>query len=242
MRGLTLDQSDDISTAAAAVAPDVAAAAGASQQAAGSDGTGGAVAGAHADDDQLGLRDTVLGWFSKLAHDLKAGSDSGNGSAPIRGSSSRRELLTVHDVVQAIADAVGGRYHDHIAKWSAGPAPTPPPGGYNSSQATQQQRDEERSREQQQQPHSQSWYERMLQQPAKGRVPVRMPDPTTTPLPKAATTKFFCLYGVGKPTERGYHYLKTEAGSGEGEEEQRALWRINTLASHPESGLVGGAG
>jgi hypothetical protein len=37
----------------------------------------------------------------------------------------------------------------------------------------------------------------MLQQPAKGRVPISVVDPTVTPLPKAKTTKIFCLYGVG---------------------------------------------
>ncbi len=53
---------------------------------------------------------------------------------------------------------------------------------------------------------------------------------------------------MGKPTERGYHYLKNEpeaassnsSNSSSGDEEERPLWRINTLASHPESGLVGG--
>ena len=32
-------------------------------------------------------------------------------------------------------------------------------------------------------------------------------DPLTAPLPRAPNLKIYCLYGVGKPTERAYHYV-----------------------------------
>ena len=32
-------------------------------------------------------------------------------------------------------------------------------------------------------------------------------DPLKCPLPKAPSLKMYCLYGVGKPCERSYHYM-----------------------------------
>lgn len=45
---------------------------------------------------------------------------------------------------------------------------------------------------------------------ARAESPLRvlLPDATTTPLPYAPSLKVVCLYGVGIPTERAYHYLK----------------------------------
>ncbi|KAG2495385.1 hypothetical protein HYH03_006653 [Edaphochlamys debaryana] len=43
---------------------------------------------------------------------------------------------------------------------------------------------------------------------ARGRHAALFPDATTTPLPSAPSTALYCLYGVGLPTERGYHYLR----------------------------------
>ncbi len=39
---------------------------------------------------------------------------------------------------------------------------------------------------------------------------VRFGDPLRTPLPTAPDLKVFCLYGVGKSTERAYHYVKRD--------------------------------
>lgn len=60
-------------------------------------------------------------------------------------------------------------------------------------------------------------------------------DVTRTPLPKAPAFEVYCLYGSGIPTERSYHYLKTEPPP----EEANATegWRINTLISDQDSGL-----
>ena len=44
--------------------------------------------------------------------------------------------------------------------------------------------------------------------PARARVPAaRFGDPLNSPLPNAPNLKIFCVYGVGKSTERAYHYV-----------------------------------
>ena len=35
-------------------------------------------------------------------------------------------------------------------------------------------------------------------------------DPLRCPLPHAPSLQMFCLYGVGKPTERAYQYLNLQ--------------------------------
>jgi phospholipid:diacylglycerol acyltransferase len=37
---------------------------------------------------------------------------------------------------------------------------------------------------------------------------LRFGDPLTSPLPRAPDLKIFCMYGVGKPTERAYRYVR----------------------------------
>ena len=42
-------------------------------------------------------------------------------------------------------------------------------------------------------------------------------NPLKCPLPKAPSLQMFCMYGVGMPTERAYHYLNLQSpkvGSG----------------------------
>ncbi|KAG2454537.1 hypothetical protein HYH02_000382 [Chlamydomonas schloesseri] len=46
-----------------------------------------------------------------------------------------------------------------------------------------------------------------------GRVAL-FPDATRTPLPSAPNTNMVCLYGIGLPTERGYHYLRPPPPTG----------------------------
>ncbi|KAG2436350.1 hypothetical protein HXX76_006657 [Chlamydomonas incerta] len=46
-----------------------------------------------------------------------------------------------------------------------------------------------------------------------GRVAL-FPDATRTPLPSAPKTAIVCLYGIGLPTERGYHYLRPPPPTG----------------------------
>ncbi|GIL59569.1 hypothetical protein Vafri_14321, partial [Volvox africanus] len=48
---------------------------------------------------------------------------------------------------------------------------------------------------------------RRLRENVRRRVAL-FPDATRTPLPNAPSTSIVCLYGVGLPTERGYHYLR----------------------------------
>lgn len=60
---------------------------------------------------------------------------------------------------------------------------------------------------------------------------VRPVDPVTTPLPKAPGFKLYCFYGIGVPTERGYHYLKTRRNGA-------TEWSINNMVNEPDSGLV----
>lgn len=56
------------------------------------------------------------------------------------------------------------------------------------------------------------------------------------PLPNAKNFRVYCMYGVGTPTERGYHYLKTrKAGAGG---TVHTEWSINSVADDPKSGLV----
>lgn len=56
------------------------------------------------------------------------------------------------------------------------------------------------------------------------------------PLPNAKNFRVYCMYGVGTPTERGYHYLKTrKAGRGG---TVHTEWSINNVADDPKSGLV----
>jgi hypothetical protein len=66
-----------------------------------------------------------------------------------------------------------------------------------------------------------------------GTAPVGVPDPTRVPLPNAPNFKIYCIYGVGTPTERGYHYLKTDKGN-------TSEWSINNVLNDPASGLVSG--
>ncbi|KAF6256224.1 Lecithin:cholesterol acyltransferase-domain-containing protein [Scenedesmus sp. NREL 46B-D3] len=60
---------------------------------------------------------------------------------------------------------------------------------------------------------------------------VRPVNPVTTPLPNAPHLKLYCMYGVGTPTERGYHYLKSRRGGA-------TEWSINSMVNDPASGLV----
>ncbi|GLI65076.1 hypothetical protein VaNZ11_008503 [Volvox africanus] len=48
---------------------------------------------------------------------------------------------------------------------------------------------------------------RRLRENVRRRIAL-FPDATRTPLPNAPSTSIVCLYGVGLPTERGYHYLR----------------------------------
>jgi hypothetical protein len=56
------------------------------------------------------------------------------------------------------------------------------------------------------------------------------------PLPNAKDFKVYCLYGVGTPTERGYHYLKTRKQGPGGT--VHTEWSVNPVADDPKSGLV----
>jgi hypothetical protein len=56
-------------------------------------------------------------------------------------------------------------------------------------------------------------------------------NPVKTPLPNAPHFKLYCMYGVGTPTERGYHYLKTRRNGA-------TEWSINGMVNDPASGLV----
>lgn len=56
-------------------------------------------------------------------------------------------------------------------------------------------------------------------------------NPVTTPLPNAPDFKLYCFYGIGTPTERGYHYLKTRKNG-------VIEWSINNMVNDPASGLV----
>eukprot|EP00878_Enallax_costatus_P008458 GHUV01008840.1.p1 GENE.GHUV01008840.1~~GHUV01008840.1.p1 ORF type:complete len:707 (+),score=149.19 GHUV01008840.1:1658-3778(+) len=58
-------------------------------------------------------------------------------------------------------------------------------------------------------------------------------NPVTTPLPKAPNFKLYCFYGIGVPTERCYHYLKTRPNGA-------TEWSINNMANDPKSGLMSG--
>jgi hypothetical protein len=66
---------------------------------------------------------------------------------------------------------------------------------------------------------------------ARGQV--RPINPVKTPLPNAPHFKLYCMYGVGTPTERGYHYLKTRRNGA-------TEWSINSMVNDPASGLVRG--
>lgn len=57
-----------------------------------------------------------------------------------------------------------------------------------------------------------------------------------TPLPNAKGFRVYCMYGVGTPTERGYHYLKTRKQGPGGT--VHIEWSINNVADDPKSGLV----
>jgi hypothetical protein len=56
-------------------------------------------------------------------------------------------------------------------------------------------------------------------------------NPVHTPLPMAPNFKLYCFYGISVPTERGYHYLKTQHNG-------VTQWSINNMINDPESGLV----
>lgn len=56
-------------------------------------------------------------------------------------------------------------------------------------------------------------------------------NPVKPPLPHAPHFKLYCMYGVGTPTERGYHYLKSRRGGA-------TEWSINGMVNDPASGLV----
>ncbi|WIA16398.1 hypothetical protein OEZ85_013090 [Tetradesmus obliquus] len=58
-------------------------------------------------------------------------------------------------------------------------------------------------------------------------------NPVKTPLPHAPHFKLYCMYGVGTPTERGYHYLKSRRGGA-------TEWSINGMVNDPASGLESG--
>ena len=60
---------------------------------------------------------------------------------------------------------------------------------------------------------------------------VEVVDPTRVPLPKAPGFKVYCFYGVGSPTERGYHYMKTR-------QDNKTVWQLNTVAADASSSLV----
>ena len=42
----------------------------------------------------------------------------------------------------------------------------------------------------------------------------RFGDPLASPLPRAPGLQIFCMYGVGKPTERAYHYVRRAGPAG----------------------------
>jgi phospholipid:diacylglycerol acyltransferase len=42
----------------------------------------------------------------------------------------------------------------------------------------------------------------------------RFGDPLASPLPRAPGMQIFCMYGVGKPTERAYHYVRRAGPAG----------------------------
>ncbi|KAL0043739.1 hypothetical protein WJX82_004801 [Trebouxia sp. C0006] len=75
-------------------------------------------------------------------------------------------------------------------------------------------------------------------------------NPLKDPLPEAPSMRMYCMYGVGSPAERSYHYQhvedandlsnedKTEARRAEGREDMH--WKINTEVHDPELGIVGG--
>ena len=46
---------------------------------------------------------------------------------------------------------------------------------------------------------------------AKGSPEEYYYNPLKCPLPKAPSMQFFCLYGIGMPTERSYYYLNLES-------------------------------
>jgi len=62
---------------------------------------------------------------------------------------------------------------------------------------------------------------------------VEVVDPTRVPLPKAPGFKVYCFYGVGSPTERGYHYMKTR-------QDNKTVWQLNTVAADASSSLESG--
>jgi hypothetical protein len=108
MRGLALDQSDQVLEAAAGAAG-AAAGAGAPGAAAGAGGeAGNSAAGQQL--EQLGLKDTMLNWVSWLKQEYGPGpGGEDGGSAAGASGRSRRQLLAVQQVVAAIAEAVGGQ-------------------------------------------------------------------------------------------------------------------------------------
>lgn len=65
------------------------------------------------------------------------------------------------------------------------------------------------------------------------RLDVKVFSPLKKALPHAPSMKIYCLYGVGAPTERGYHFLKSEPET-PGQEPE---WKLNTKASDPDTGL-----
>jgi hypothetical protein len=115
MRGLALDQSDQVAEAAAASGAAGAGASPGKASAAAGAGPGASSSAAEQQlEEQLGLKDTMLSWVSWLAQEYgpgsggEAGSDSGSATAG-EGGRSRRQLLAVQQVVAAIAEAVGGQ-------------------------------------------------------------------------------------------------------------------------------------
>lgn len=70
----------------------------------------------------------------------------------------------------------------------------------------------------------------------QGKGAVAPANVLQTALPNAKHFKVYCMYGIGTPTERGYHYLKTRKQGRGGT--VHTEWSVNPLADDPKSGLV----
>ncbi|KAL7559038.1 hypothetical protein ACA910_016380 [Epithemia clementina (nom. ined.)] len=57
-------------------------------------------------------------------------------------------------------------------------------------------------------------------------------DPTQTPLPHAPNMRIYCLYGVGRPTERAYHYKLNRPDQGQGSSDDQSN-HLNTSLLQP---------
>ncbi len=73
---------------------------------------------------------------------------------------------------------------------------------------------------------------------------VRVADPTEEPLPQAPSFKLYCLYGVGVPSDRAFHYVKSPAPRNSAaaniSSDEDGVWTVNSLANDPDTGLVSG--